>query len=318
MLRNRPYREITKKLIKIQEETIKISPEAPRILKLLSDENVSIKEIASAIERDITLSARILRLANSPFYGIPRRIGSIKDALIILGISTVRILVVSVCIVSALKNEIIGLQKHSARVAFFARSLAELCKLMFPSEVFIAGLLHDFGKIAMERIFGEEYIKFLQETHSQRNQEEEQREDQMLKNLVLEEEKFGITHAFAGAYLLDQWYLPERIVEAVRYHHIPEKAEKYKYEAYMVHIADRIDYFFTSYDFQKENSHRFGNYDLVEGGTLVKRSKMLEFFKNNTSLFLEAGISLSSFKNAVDEIIFEDSLAEKFIHEIAI
>ncbi len=303
---------ILKKVLKIQDEIMKFSPEIPNILNLLSEENVSIKKLANFIENDVVLSAKILRIANSPFYGIPKKIGSIEDALILMGINTVKVLIISIYTFPMLKDEILDLQKHSIRVASFSKTLSEFCKISNISEIFTSGLLHDFGKILMKQIFKEKYTEFLNNFYSLSFEKEGV---QSFKIVEMEEKNFGISHASIGAYILNRWYFPDRIVEVIKYHHNPEKAKNYKQETCIVFVANILDYLLNPFISQKENeSVKHSNVQDAKGLD-ESESEMIKLIENNIHIFSKAGVSSLS-KEMINKLITEEIQAEELFNEL--
>lgn len=188
---------------------------AKRLLALAQDLDVDFREITRVIESDQILTARVLRAANSPIYSASRRVQTLRQATVMLGRDTIINLALSASVMS-LQNQIArelavdlsGLAKHNIAVALAARELAKQYRLPNPGEAFVAGLLHDIGKLVLLTHFGDTYAKFLLAA------------GQNPKPLVvLEDYCFDIDHAVAGQVLCQLWNLPETLVEAVAEHH---------------------------------------------------------------------------------------------------
>jgi HD-like signal output (HDOD) protein/signal transduction histidine kinase len=196
-------------------ETLRSLPTLPHILlktiELCSRPEKGLKEIARLISQDPALSERVLRLANSDFYGLKQKISTIGEALLLLGLEAVKNVAIgsSVCQVFQGPPARHGLNLkrfwwHSARCAAIARLLAVKTAYPSPEEAFLAGLLHDIGKLLLWSNFRREYAA--------------------AGGLPAVERSLGLTHAEAGAWLLARWQLGSFLADAVRYHH--ERAER--------------------------------------------------------------------------------------------
>ncbi|MGC9017985.1 MAG: HDOD domain-containing protein [Caldimicrobium sp.] len=158
----------------------------------------------------------MLRLANSALYGFPKKVSTVQNALMLLGINVVKVLIITSSIFDIIYEEDVGLWEHSIGVASCSKILAEKLKLKAPQEVATAGLLHDLGRIVQKVGFRENYKKIAE----------------LVKNgkdaLQAEKEVLGIDHAEIGSFLMRTWNLPDRLVEAVDTHHELEKAKEFK------------------------------------------------------------------------------------------
>lgn len=224
-----PYekrKEVRRKLRKL-EGLPTLPPIVQRLNAMVEDERVSIGQIAELIEKDQVITSKILRLANSAFYGFPRRVSTVQNALMLLGINVIKILITTSSIFEILHKEDVGLWEHSVGVAACAKILAEKVELKEPQEIATAGLLHDLGRVIEKVAFPQEYTQIVELI------EKEKKEP-----LKAEEEVLGINHAEIGAFLMRQWNLPERLIEAVEAHHNLSKAKEFKKEAAVVHLAD--------------------------------------------------------------------------------
>lgn len=200
-------------------EQIKDLPTLPSVYfkvdKLLKDKRASIENVAHLIEMDAAMSTSILRLVNSAFYGLRGKSSSIGHAVMILGFNAVKNAIVSVAVLDTLsvKDRIQGFDmndfwRHSVSVAVLARHLAEKSRLVPPEDAFMAGLLHDIGKIIMVKYFKEDMgkiFKRMQETKCSFSD--------------AESDVASIDHVQIGAYLARKWQLPEQIIEAIAGHH---------------------------------------------------------------------------------------------------
>jgi putative nucleotidyltransferase with HDIG domain len=203
-----------------------------RVSEIIDSPNASAADINKVIRQDVALSARILKLVNSSFYGFPRRISSITHAVVILGFNTVRNVALSAFVLDAFgaKDLPFGHREfwiHSLGVGVAANALARNRGVSEAEDAFIAGLLHDVGKIVLHQFAREQFAAALREVKER---------DCLLFDA--EVEVIGMTHAEVGSMLLDAWHLPPRLVETIAYHHDPDKAPQASDLASVIHLAD--------------------------------------------------------------------------------
>jgi putative nucleotidyltransferase with HDIG domain len=211
-----------------------------QVNKVLNDPKTSAYHIGAIISEDPALSAKILKLTNSSFYGIPRTITSVKQAIVILGLDVVKSLVLSASVFETFskqykmdKNYIDEFWRHSLSVAFMARIISRTKN--FPSfmeaeEAFSGGLLHDIGKLVIFAHLTEEFKqirKILQD-------------DPTLETSIVEDKVLGFDHAMVGAYLAEKWNLPAELGRAIRYHHYPEEDESQSLTTYIIHLSNYL------------------------------------------------------------------------------
>jgi len=197
-----------------------------RLNRMIEDEKTSIHQIADLIEKDQVITTKILRLANSAFYGFPKRVSTVQNALMLLGINIVKVLIITSSIFDIIYKEDVGLWEHSIGVAACSKILAERLELKEPQEVATAGLLHDLGKIVEKVSFREDYKKILELVQNNKDP------------IKAEKEILGIDHAEIGSFLMRIWNIPDRLIEAVDAHHELEKAKEFKKEAAIVHLSN--------------------------------------------------------------------------------
>lgn len=190
------------------------------VMQELSTPNASLERVGKIIARDVSMTAKILQLANSAFFGRFQSVNNLERALTLLGLDTIVALVLSVQIFSTPEQALISyfsisaLWEHSLKTAVCARILAKEEKQPRQSidDAFLAGLLHDVGKLVLASNLPEIYGKLM--TLSAKT-ERSIRE--------VEGVTFGVTHAEVGAYLIGLWGFPDHIVEAVACHHSPNR-----------------------------------------------------------------------------------------------
>ncbi len=205
-----------------------------QVISACDDPEISVDRISQAIVRDQALTAGVLRLANSAFYGHPRTINTISDASLLLGFSAIKSLAISTHTSRLLAGPLpgYGLQRgelwdHSVAVAFTARRLAVAVDSAPVEEAFIAGMLHDIGKLIlsshMEDAF-DEVVALAQERRAPLHE--------------VEVELLGFDHAELGAQIAAAWNFPPELEEAIRCHHDPTAATLKPGLAGCVHVAD--------------------------------------------------------------------------------
>ncbi len=206
-----------------------------RVIHLTDDPRAGLSDVARALASDQGLAARVLKLANSAFYGSSRRIGTVSEAVVILGMRTTRNLTMATSCQEMLEREVQGyflprgaLWRHSLACAAAAQHLARRAHFRGVEEAFVAGLLHDIGKVIMSAYLKAEFAQVL--TRVARGE---------MTFSDAEREVLGFDHAEAGARLLERWNLPDSLVTAVRCHHAPSTSANSPLAA-LVHIADTI------------------------------------------------------------------------------
>ncbi len=207
-----------------------------QILEISKDEKSSSQELAKVFERDPTLAVDILKLANLPAYGFTSRISTITHAIVCLGLETVKSIALTSSTHEMLNKEIpaysLGegmLWQHSISCATCARIIAQRIGYKDNEEAYIAGLLLDIGKIILSSFAEGEF-----------NQVSERAEENNIPFNIAEQEVLGFGHSQVGGRIIKKWNLPSTLVEAVQYHHQPNKAETHKTLTYIVHLADVI------------------------------------------------------------------------------
>jgi putative nucleotidyltransferase with HDIG domain len=201
-------------------------PSSPQVysalIRTLSEPDATTADVVRILKQDIAICAKLLQLANSSFFQLAQRITSVERAVIYLGFNMVKNLVLSVGLCQAAKSIPEGfsvdlLQRHSLATADLA------ARLLVPKEkredAFMAGLLHDIGKL----IFIQEYPEHLQRIRAAMRTDER-------PEFILEQEMAGVSHAEVGAYLLGLWGLPDAVVQAVAHHHMPHRKEENRFD----------------------------------------------------------------------------------------
>lgn len=191
---------------------------ASKLITLTAREDATLSDIANLVSRDVSLSAKILKVSNSAFYSFPQQICSIQQAVSILGMNAVRSLVLSFSFLSIKGSR--GISRFNFE-RFWERSLAsavatrlilEQVKGVDAEEGFCTGLLQNLGELIFARTFSKEYESLLHRL-------EEQPQD----SLAAEEATFGADHTLIGAQVAKSWGFPETLVAPIEFHHQPER-----------------------------------------------------------------------------------------------
>lgn len=211
------------------------------VLRSLESPQTHLAGLAQGISRDVALSASVLRVVNSPFYGLASRVGSVQQAALILGTSNLRGIITAAALVNALPLPRDGsfdpdrFWMHSFTCAVWARLLAERARESVEL-CYTAGLLHDVGKIVLAIYFGELCSEVARRSDAEGRPAHE-----------IERELLGFDHARVGAELLAHWRLPERLRQPVAQHHTPPQHGEDAVVS-VVRTADRVAHLLVADD----------------------------------------------------------------------
>ncbi len=206
-------------------------PTLPTVLEeltsLMADPDASSEAIAKVISRDQVLSAKVLKMVNSPIYGFPGRISSIQHALVLLGFNVLRGIIISTSVFDMMVMSMKGLWEHSLGCATACNIIARRAGFEDPEEYAVAGLLHDLGKVVT--------AVQLPDLHDQIVSTVQSKE---MTYFQAEKDVMGFGHDRINAWLARHWGLPPNIREAMARHHAPHLAEFYKPMSCVVHLGD--------------------------------------------------------------------------------
>ncbi|MFW6428654.1 MAG: HDOD domain-containing protein [Desulfosalsimonas sp.] len=218
------------------EDFEQMPPLCRSLLACLDDPEVDFSTIRDTIQYDPGLTANVLKLANSVYFGAAQQVNSLQAALVRLGTRRIFDLVLSLAVSPRLVTELPGyglqgrdLLRHSIWTAVGAQELAALLDMKNVETVFTAGLLHDLGLLLLDPFI---------ENYRGRFADGVQREDTAFD--TEEQQILGMDHAEAGAKILLKWQLGNEIADAVRWHHAPDRAEDHRWLVYLVHLADML------------------------------------------------------------------------------
>ncbi|MDR1545889.1 MAG: HDOD domain-containing protein [Deltaproteobacteria bacterium] len=200
-----------------------------KISRMVENPETSAAEVGRLIAQDQVLSAKVLRMANSAFFGMSRKISSISQALVILGFEVVKGLVLTSSVFDMIQKSMAGLWEHSIGCAAASGAVATLLGRDDAEEILVAGLLHDLGKVVLALNLPEE-MSLVKAKVSSGDILFYEAENQVL----------DFDHSELGQWLAEHWNLPESLAEPMRLHHRPEKAVVKPECTAIVHIADVI------------------------------------------------------------------------------
>ncbi|MCX6641540.1 MAG: GGDEF domain-containing protein [bacterium] len=323
-----------------------LSPVVDKILKLVSDEKISIQQIAGVIQNDVSLSFKILKVVNSAFYGYPRKVGTLSQAMVILGLAAVKNLALSMSILEVfMQTSKSGpgnfnfkvIWERSLLSAVAARRLAILAKDPREEEIFMASLLQDVGILVFIKYFPDEYSK-LMETSARSATE----------LINLEDQHFGINHTLLGEFLTNKWQLPRSLSVPILRHHEPEntlrggiaeedpKIISLTQFVHLSHLASAIFYDEYRPDFVTKLVDRADKYFKIKANAITElldnlsaeAKEVAEFFglppldtRSYSELIMAANIELGRINLSYDqmnrELIASKRRAEELAEQLA-
>jgi len=207
-----------------------------KVISLVDDPEASTADLAKIISNDQALMVKVLKVVNSAYYGLPRKISTLTQATVILGFNTIKNLVLTASVFSAFDND--GMQRKFSRVKFWdhcvgcatgSRVLSRRIRLGLPEEAFVAGLLHDVGKVVFDQFLPQDFAAILDLV-----------DKKSLRIIDAEKEILGVDHTQIGQWLAEKWNLPPHLIAAIAYHHKPQAAGENKKIVAIVHLADAI------------------------------------------------------------------------------
>jgi len=218
-------------------------PTLPVVFKelftLMQDPDTQVSQLSEVIARDQALTLKILKLVNSAFYGRPNQITTINRAVIIMGLQAVKSAAMALSVFEQFKSlsgaesgfDPLEFWRHSIGVSCLAKQLSLVLNVGEPEDAFVAGLLHDTGKLIMLQHFPDDVKDLTRAADEQR-----------LTWRACEEVLFPINHSSISRALFRAWDFPANVVEAVACHHKPEAASRHATLAALVHLADYFSY----------------------------------------------------------------------------
>lgn len=232
--------ESIKKIVSQIESLPSLPSIYTEIVAEMQSDDPSIKKVGKIIGRDVSMTAKILQVVNSVFFGLPQKISNPQQAVMLLGLETIKSLVLSVKIFSEFSQkkfawfDLDAIFNHSIAVSSHAKAIVKSEKMSqyLVSYSLMAGLLHDLGKLILATNFRGTYQEVQRET-----------QNSGFHIWEMEQEVFGTSHAEIGAYLMGLWNLENPVIEAIAFHHCPAKSASTQMGLLAaVHIANALEH----------------------------------------------------------------------------
>jgi putative nucleotidyltransferase with HDIG domain len=248
------------------------------VQRMLDNPMTSASELAETISKDQGLVAKILTVANSTLYGLPRKVSTIEFAIIILGFENIKNIVVALSMFETLmiKTDRHWNKKkywnHSLTTAKLSKKIADELGYKKSGEAFTAGLLHDLGISIIQRYFYDEFILICKES-----------EEKQVTFLATEREIIKTDHQEIGSFLANKWNLPKALSEAILYHHNPGNSSynENKVLISIVHLADFMadKYEAGQYMWDKNISLDYSIIDILKLGDEHYLNELIESYR---------------------------------------
>ncbi len=270
------------------------------VLKISSDADSSASDLAAIIMKDPTLTAKMLRVVNSPYYGRIQKITTVNQAVVTLGQRTVAAIALSTSVYNAVNKVDSSIDRkrfwrHSMEVAIAARMIAESIEFGPSEEAFVAGLLHEIGTLVLEASFPGDFKRVWRLIEAGENQ------------AALEERTWGTNHARVGQFLLEQWGVPKVLGDAVGNHHqIYNHGDRSPENmlAQIVNLANQISKF-RVYNMPPPESNQLENKDIIASNLGLTNSALAKIEENLISEVIKESGFLEMEIGSLDEILCE-------------
>lgn len=212
---------------------------ATEILRITREDKLSISQMLPIIKKDPPLAAKILKIANSAYFGLQTEISSLRQAIVVIGLRELGYLVLSFSVLKAFIEE--GsryhlfewnkLWEHSSACGHVAELLGKQLQMEVSGSLYSLGLLHDIGKLVLFRLDSEKYVQSVRLVKKEG-----------IRSYQAEEKVFGVSHGEVGMWLAERWELPEAIVNTIGYHHHPEQLShtNYRMATALIQVADLV------------------------------------------------------------------------------
>lgn len=227
--------DIARSLIEDVSDLVSPPDVCVKVFELAESPEASAHQIGDVISRDPALTARLLKLVNSSYYNLSRKVDTVTRAVTIIGIRELYSLVLAVSAIksfSSLPTALVNIDtfwRHGIFTGLIARDIARQCRILHPERLFVAGLLHDIGSLVLYTKKPEEMADLLLIADG---------DEGILHQAELD--ALGFTHADLGGALAHTWLLPDALQEAITYHHLPAYAQDARIETAIVHLAEAL------------------------------------------------------------------------------
>ncbi len=221
--------------IKNNQQIATLPTVATRILKMIKSDNFSITEISSVVESDPGLTLKLIRVANSPLYGLRSQVTSVNTAIMALGLNKLTNIVLSISLYSKFlvnkQNDFAQLidkfWQHSASTGVVSKHLCNILKQNYKELEFLGGLLHDLGKLAMMQFDSKRYFEVMTLV-----------EKEHIFDIEAEKQIFGMNHLEVGREMAIQWQLPKELIEILSFHNTPKVSKENQLLIAIIRFSD--------------------------------------------------------------------------------
>ncbi|HOO57560.1 MAG TPA: HDOD domain-containing protein [bacterium] len=227
-------REVAQKVVDRLKDVPTLPSVIQKIIEIVDSPHTSASDLNKAISLDQALSAKVLKLVNSAFYGFPKKIETLTQAIVILGFNTVRSLALSISMIDFFTRrrgkkrlDYNEYWRHSIATSIMARAIAKKVFPQMAEEAFVSGLLHDIGILILDQFIPDEFQKAYEKMKTDR-----------IHLYDAEKQELGITHCDVGRMLAIKWNLPDPLLYTINYHHHPDPTKDYFPIVSTVHAAN--------------------------------------------------------------------------------
>ncbi len=198
-----------------------------KLNEIVNKESVTYSEIENIITKDPVSTAKLLKIVNCSFYGFPQKISTISKAALILGFNVIRTIIITTPMMEAMKDIDVALWEHATCCALCSGLIAKKKRIKNPEEVSTAALIQNIGFLFIRLEFPLRFFDIMKKIKKEN-----------ISLLEAETSCLGINHAEIGAELARLWNLPPKLVEAIRYHHVPSQSKNYQDISSVIHFSD--------------------------------------------------------------------------------
>ncbi len=266
-------------------KTIGSLPPLPQIsiklIQMLNNPDTKVSDLVELIKMEQALTADILKIVNSPYYGLRKEVISIRQAVNYLGFVNLKSLIIALSTKKFMQRGDkydITLWKHSVSVALFSKIITAKLKIYNTEEMFVAGLLHDIGKVVLNKNIPDTYKPIMDEVVGTGISFEE-----------IEKKVLGFTHSDVGLFLIQEWNLGDRLKNIIFYHHNPTLASEFIQETAVVNLADKLSNynsigFYKNYEISSE-APALGVLNISKDDLMEINSENIEKVKEEMEVF---------------------------------
>lgn len=257
------------------------------VSRLLDDPSTNTSVLSEMIGKDQGLATKILSIANSPLYGLPRKVSTIDFAILIIGFQDIKNIVIALSMIESFKNKTDKNldQKefwlHSIITGNAAKRIAEDLGYRIGGEAFVGGLLHDLGIPVIHKYFHSNFENIVKNFT-----------ENGMTLLDAEIEELGYTHQDIGRFLAEKWNLPGHLCSAIQKHHTPSGAEEDDVLTSLIHVADYMTQKLDVGNFYLDNNYQVDEAAL-KNLKFESREKLDEFLEKYRELFHEEAESIT-------------------------